>query len=214
LLQNIRHATPGPNKNEKARLAPCLVRIHSGPCRSAAGVAGARRARPSTAARCFTALSSGDARLFAGEFVRSSFLVRRASTLGRYCPLGLWIHCGESAWRLATGAARTARLRSPVVSIAAGSAAARAAAPGCPASLVHPLPLVVGLVSHYRSPCRDIRRLSRSRLPDVTRKWQMVGARSRLSRILMRKRQAAISGRGRTACPATKLWISSLLSRV
>lgn len=41
-----------------------------------------------------------------------------------------------------------------------------------------------------------------------------VGARPRLSRFLMRKRQAAISGRGRTACPTRKLWISLLLSRV
>jgi hypothetical protein len=29
VFRNIRYATPGPNKNEKARLAPCLVRIHS-----------------------------------------------------------------------------------------------------------------------------------------------------------------------------------------
>ena len=41
-----------------------------------------------------------------------------------------------------------------------------------------------------------------------------VGARPRLSRFLMRKRQAANSGRGRTACHWRQLWISSLLSRV
>ena len=75
-------------------------------------------------------------------------------------------------------------------------------------------PWLLGWSAIIDSPCRDIRRLSRSRLPDITRKWYGVGARPRLKRFLMRKRQAAISGRGRTARPSPKLWISSLLSRV
>jgi hypothetical protein len=57
--------------------------------------------------------------------------------------------------------------------------------------------------------------LLRSRLLDVHREsGDPVGARPRLSQSLMRKRQAAISGRGRTASQSAKLWISSLLSRV
>jgi hypothetical protein len=177
-------------------------------------VIAARRGGPASPARCFAALSPGNARFFTGEFVRRSLLVRCAPTLGRDCALCLRIHCGKSAWRLAADGARVSRVSSAVISVSARPASASTSYSAGSASLVHSLPWVVGLVRHYRSPCRDIRKLSRSRLPDVTRKWCMVGARPRLSRILMRKRQAAISGRGRTACHSTKLWISSLLSRV
>jgi hypothetical protein len=174
----------------------------------------AARCGPASPARCFAALSPGNARLFTGEFVRRSLLVRCASTLGRDCALCLWIHRGKSAWCFAAHGARVSRVSSAVISVSARPASASTPNSAGSASLVHSIPLVFGLVRHYRSPCRDIRKLSRSRLPDVTRKWYMVGARPRLSRFLMRKRQAANSGRGRTACHSTKLWISSLLSRV
>jgi hypothetical protein len=177
-------------------------------------VTSARRAGPASATRCFAALSSGNARLFAGEFVRCSFLVRRASTLGCDRALCLRIHRGKSAWRLAAHGARVSRVPSAVISVSARPASASTPHSAGPASLVHSLPLVVGLVRHYRSPRRDIRKLSRSRLPDITRSAYVVGARPCLNRTLMRKRQAAISGRGRTARPSPKLWISSLLSRV
>jgi hypothetical protein len=74
-------------------------------------------------------------------------------------------------------------------------------------------PCLLGSSAIIDLPCRDIRKLLRSRLPDVTRKWYG-RSEAASSWILMRKRQAAISGRGRTACPATKMWISLLLSRV
>ena len=57
-------------------------------------------ARPATAARSFTALTSGDACFFARKFVRRSLLVRRPSALGGDCALSLGIHCRESARRL------------------------------------------------------------------------------------------------------------------
>jgi hypothetical protein len=114
------------------------------------GVTAARRAGPASPARCFAALSPGNARLFTGEFVRRSLLVRCASTLGRDCALCLWIHRGKSAWRLAAHGARVSRVSSAVSSVSARPASASTSHSAGPASLVHSLPLVVGLVRHYR----------------------------------------------------------------
>jgi hypothetical protein len=158
--------------------------------------AGIRRAGPAPPARCFAALPPGNARLFTGEFVRGSFLVRRASALGRDCALCLRIHRGKSAWRLSADAARASRFGSAVISAYARSASASSTRS---ASLVHSIPLVVGLVRHYRSPCRDIRLLVIAALGHPPFE-QGEPEQSRASEKMMRKRQAAISGRGRTAC--------------
>jgi hypothetical protein len=133
------------------------------------GILSARRARPASAAGCFATFSSRDARLFTCEFVRGALLVCRAPTLGRDCALGLRIHCGEATWRLATDAARASLVRTAVASISGGTSAASTSASGAPAAFVHSFPLVVGSVWHYRSPCRDIRMLVRSRLSGVHR---------------------------------------------
>ena len=157
--ENIRYATPGPSQNEEARISPRPVRLRPGVGRLA--VTSARRARPSSAARCFTTLSSRNTRLFTREFVSRSFLVCCAPTLGGDCALRLRIHCRESARRLTTDTASASRFRSAVVSVTARSAAASASRSIVSASLVHSFPLVVGLVRHYRPPCRDIRVLCR-----------------------------------------------------
>jgi hypothetical protein len=150
-----------------------------------------------TAARCFATLSSRDARLFARKFVRGSFLVCRASTLGSDCALRLRIHCRESAWRLATDTTGISRVRSAVVSISArADSSARSIVS---ASLVHSFPLVVGLVRHYRSPCRDFEFELEAAAGRHRVSSDLVGAGPRLRGPLMRKQQAAISGRGRTA---------------
>ena len=163
-------------------------------------VVSARRGGSASTPRCFTTLSSGNARLFSGEFVRRSFLMRCASALGSDCALCLRIHRGKSAWRLAAHGARVSRVPSAVISVSARPASASTSHSARSASLVHSLPLFVGLVRHYRSPLPRYSNVSRSRLPDVTRKWYVVESRSRLNENMMRKRQAAISGRGRTAC--------------
>jgi len=160
------------------------------------GVTTARRS--ATAARCFATLSPRDARLFAREFVRGSFLVCRASALGSDCALRLRIHCRKSAWRLATDTTGISRVRSAVVSISA-RAYASSARSIVSASLVHSFPLVVGLVRHYRSPCRDIGVELEAAAGRHRVSSDLVGARPRLRGPLMRKQQAAISGRGRTA---------------
>jgi len=199
----------GLRTNEEARFAPVP---RSTPFRPGSGRLGATAgAGPASAARCFATFSSRNARLFAGEFVRSPLLVGCASALRRNRALGLGIHRRETARRLTTDTAGVSRVRRAVVSAAVRSASRSAAS----ASLVHPIPLVVRLVRHYRSPCRDIR-LLRSRLLNVHR----VSDDSVLARAaseykpLMRKHEAANSGRGRTAPQSGKLWISSLLSRV
>jgi hypothetical protein len=160
------------------------------------GVTTARRS--ATAARCFATLPPRDARLFAREFVRGSFLVCRASALGSDCALRLWIHCRKSAGRLATDTTGISRVRSAVVSISA-RADASSARSIVSASLVHSFPLVVGLVRHYRSPAA-IFELSWKAAAGLHRvSSDLVVARPRLRGPLMRKQQAAISGRGRTA---------------
>lgn len=175
-------------------------------------VTAGRRAGPASSPRCFATLSPGNARLFAGEFMRCSLLVRRAPTLGRDCALCLRIHRGKSTRRLATDATLASRVGAAIVS-SAGAASASTSRSTPSASLVHALPLVIGLVRHYRSPCRDFR-LSVDAALGHSLQTVRVRAEPRLSDLLMRKRQAANSGRGRTACHSSKLWISSLHSRV
>ena len=118
------------------------------------GATTARGVGSASPAGCFAAFPARNARFLAREFVRRSFLVRRAPTLRSDCALCLGIHCRKSAWRLATDAAGVSRVYTAVVSISARAAASRSIAS---ASLVHSIPWVVGLVRHYRSPCRDIR---------------------------------------------------------
>jgi hypothetical protein len=65
--------------------------------------------------------------------------------------------------------------------------------------LVHPIPLVVGLVCHYQSPAAIFEFVSRGRSTSIVRPMDWPERGPRLVGILMRKRQAAISGRGRTA---------------
>ena len=112
--------------------------------RSAAALT--RSAWSSSAAGCFSAFSSCDARLFTGEFVRGSFLVRRASAFRGDRALRLRIHRRKSA-RCLTSVARAPRFSSSVAAPAHSSSASPASAP-----LVHPLILVVAIVCHYRSP--------------------------------------------------------------
>jgi hypothetical protein len=64
-------------------------------------------------------------------------------------------------------------------------------------------------------PYRDIRVVLWLWPPDMHRAiGEICHSEPRVSEFLMRKRQAAISGRGRTASHSGKMWISSLLSRV
>jgi hypothetical protein len=166
----------------------------------------ARSASPSTT-RCFSAFSSRDPRLFTGEFVRGSFLVRRSSTLRRDRALRLRVHCRKSAGSLAD-VAGTTRFSSTVVAPARSTASSSASA-----SLVHSFVLVVAFVCHYRSPAAifEFNDAAAGRTPSS---GGPVERNSRLPDILMRKRQAVISMDGRN--PATKvgLWISSLLARL
>jgi hypothetical protein len=174
-----------------------------------------RRVRSPSAARCFSPFSSCDSCLFAREFVRRSFLVRGAATLCRDCALRLRIHCRESAWCLATDATGAARVRCLIISTSAHRASVSAHRSARPPSapLVHSALLGVRLVCHYPS------LLPRFRLCDVR------GFRHPSSKVidpsaasgywvLVRKPQAAISGRGRTPPKPVWMWISSLLSRV
>jgi hypothetical protein len=162
------------------------------------GVTTARGVGSASATGCFTAFPARNARFLAREFVRCSFLVCRASTLRSDRALCLWVHCRKSAWRLATDAAGVSRVPTAVVSISAHTAASSARSI-VSASLVHSFPLVVRLVRHYRSPAA----IFEFELDAVAGRHRvssdLVGARPRLRGPLMRKQQAAISGRGRTA---------------
>ena len=110
-------------------------------------------ARPATAAGCFTTLSSRDSGLFACKFVRGSFLVGGTPTLGSDRSLRLGIHRRESAGSLSTRTASTPHLHSALSSRAAyGGAISAARSVAASASLVHHIPVVVGLVCHYPSP--------------------------------------------------------------
>ncbi len=106
-------------------------------------------ARSSSAARCFSTFSPSDPRLFTGEFVRRSFLVRRASTFRRDRALCLWVHRRKSAGCLAD-VARATKFSSTVVAPAHSTASTSDYATSAP--LVHSFLLVVPLVCHYRSP--------------------------------------------------------------
>jgi hypothetical protein len=131
-------------------------------------------ARPATAAGCFTTFSSRYSCLFAREFVRGSFLVGGTPTLGSDRALRLGIHRRESARSLSTRAARIPRLHSAVSSRAAyGGAISAPRSVAASASLVHHIPVVVGLVCHYPSP-PQIFELARAaaRLPSLrVTKW-------------------------------------------
>jgi hypothetical protein len=106
-------------------------------------------ARSSSAARCFSAFSSGDACLFTGEFVRGSLLVRGASTFRCNRALSLRVHRRKSAGCLAD-VTRAARFSSAVIATAHSTTSTSDHSASAP--LVHPLILVVALVCHYRSP--------------------------------------------------------------
>jgi hypothetical protein len=136
-------------------------------------------ARSSSAARCFSTLSPSDPRLFTGEFVRRSFLVRRASTFRRDRALCLWVHRCKSAGCLAD-VARATKFSSTVIAPAHPTACTPDYAAS--ASLIHSFLLVVPLVCHYRSPAANIR-------VQWYRRWTC-------------KRQAVISGEGRN--PASR----------
>jgi hypothetical protein len=165
-----------------------------------------RSARSPSTARCFSAFSSGDPRLFTGEFVRRSFLVRRAPTFRRDRALCLRIHRRKSAGCL-SDVARTTRFWSTVV------APARCAASAASASLVHPFVLVVTLVCHYRSPAAifEFNDAATERTPSSGGSVERNG---RLPGTLLRKRQAVISMEGRNPVTKVGLWISSLLARL
>jgi hypothetical protein len=160
-------------------------------------------ARSPSTARCFSAFSSGDPRLFAGEFVRRSFLVRRASTFRRDRALCLRVHRRKSAWCLAD-VAHTTRFCPTVVAPARSDASA---------PLVHPVVLVVTLVCHYRSPAAifEFNDAATGRTPASGGSVERNG---RLPDTLMRKRQAVISKEGRNPVTKVGLWISSLLARL
>ena len=146
---------PSERKNEEARRVRASfasVRF----CRS--GSAFVLSARPATAAGCFTTLSSRDSGLFACKFVRGSFLVGGTPTLGSDRSLCLRIHRRESAGSLSTRTASTPRLHSALSSCAVYSGAvSTASSVAASASLVHHIPVVVGLVSHYPSPAANFR---------------------------------------------------------
>jgi hypothetical protein len=116
----------------------------------------ARFARPATAAGCLATFSSRDSGLFAREFVRGSFLVGGAPTFRRDCALRLRIHRRESAWSLPTHTAGIPCLHSALSSRPANRSTASASHSAIAhASLVHPVPFVVGLVCHYPSPAAN-----------------------------------------------------------
>ena len=127
-------------------------------------VAVVRFARPSTTARCFTTLSTRDSGLFTRELVRGSFLVGGAPTLRSDCALRLRIHRCESAGSLATHTACIACLRSALSSRPADRSTTSAShSAAAYAALFHPVPFVVGLVCHYRSPAAIFEFVSRGR---------------------------------------------------
>ena len=149
-------------------------------------------ARPATATGCLTALSSRDSGLFAGEFVRGPFLVGGPSTFRSDCALRLRIHRRESAWSLATRATGAWLRFAPNSRSAHDSVDSFARSAATSAPLIHPDLLVVGMVCHYQSPAAIFRvcqsRCSTSNRPEGD---------PRLSEYSVRKRQAAIFGRGR-----------------
>jgi len=110
-------------------------------------------ARPATAAGCFTTFSSRYSGLFARKFVRGSFLVGGTPTLGSDRSLRLGIHRRESAGSLSTRPAGIPCLNSALSSRAAyGGGVSASCSVAASASLVHHIPVVVGLVCHYPSP--------------------------------------------------------------
>jgi hypothetical protein len=79
-------------------------------------------------------------------------------TLGSDCSLCLGIHRRESAGSLSTRTARIPRLHSALSSRAAyGGAISAPRSVATSASLVHHIPVVVGLVCHYPSPAANFR---------------------------------------------------------
>jgi len=156
----------------------------------------ARRVGSSSTARCFATLPSRNSRLFAREFVRRSFLVCRASTLGSDCALRLRIHCRKSAWRLATDAAGASRVCSDFRSCRhcfhRPLHCFRFARPFVPLGCWAGPPLSISLPRYSSFELEAV--AGRHRVSGDS-----VGARPRLHGALMRKQQAAISGRGRTA---------------
>jgi len=182
-----------PKKNEEARSDPRLVRLRPV---GRSTIAVVSSARPATAAGCFTAFSSRDSGLFAREFVRGSFLVGGPPTLRSDCALRLGIHRRESAGSLATHTVRTPRLHLALDSRSAHGSVARSDT-ATSASLVHPIPLVVGLVCHYKSPTVIFEFVSRGCSTSILEWWIVRSAVPRLNEFLLRKRQAASFGRGR-----------------
>jgi len=175
-------------KNEGARLSPCPRSLPSRLGRSATALTFS--VRPSSTARCFSTFPSGDPRLLAGEFVRRSFLVRRASTFRCDRSLGLRVHRRKPA-RCLADVARTARFVAAPAHSAASIPDSAASAP-----LVHSFILVVVLVCHYRSPAAifELNDAATGRTPSSD---GLVERNGRLPDILMRKRQAVISREGR-----------------
>jgi len=134
-------------------------------------------ARPTSPAGCFATLSSRDSGLFAREFVRGSFLVGGAPTFRRDCALRLRIHCRESAGSLATHTACIACLRSALSSRPADRSTASASySAAANASVFHPVPFVVCLVCHYRSPAAIFEFVSRGRRTSIQQAVDCPGA--------------------------------------
>jgi hypothetical protein len=145
-------------------------------------VAVVRFARPSTTARCFTTLSTRDSGLFTRELVRGSFLVGGAPTLRSDCALRLGIHRCESAGSLATNTACIACLSSALSSRPADRSTTSAShSAAAYATLFHPVPFVVGLVCHYRSPAAIFEFVSRGRVEIRPASGGLSGGGPRLS---------------------------------
>ena len=170
----------------------------------------ARSARSSSATGCFSAFSSGDARLFTGEFVRRSLLVCCASTFRRDRALRLRVHRRKSA-RCLANVARATRFCSAVVAPAHSTASTATSDSSASAPLVHPLILVVPLVCHYRSPAAifELNDAAAGRAP--RERWA-----GRSETVVCRIFYAQALGRnfgGRVIIrPSAALWISSLLT--
>lgn len=151
----LRGRAPGKTKRHgESRASFASVRF------GRSGIAFVLSARPATAAGCFTTLPSRDSGLFACKFVRGSFLVGGTPTLGSDGSLRLGIHRGESAGSLSTGPAGASRLHSALSSCAVHGGAIPSSAVAASASLVHHIPLVVGLVCHYPSPAANFELVS------------------------------------------------------
>src|ERR1700680_506291 len=145
-------------------------------------VAVVRFARPSTHARCFTTLSTRDSGLFTRDRVRGSFLVGGAPTLRSDCALRLRIHRCESAGSLATHTACIACLRSALSSRPADRSTTSAShSAAAYAALFHPVPFLVGLVCHYRSPAAIFEFVSRDRVEIRPASGGLSGGGPRLS---------------------------------